>query len=104
METAYSILMFIFGGVLFLYGLLCYKKKDYHLLPYRGRTAPKGWNTKAHVEKVGKIVMMIAAAPILSAIAGLIWPETIVPFIVLIVAFVALIWVGVKKIYYKDEK
>lgn len=98
MEYAYSILMFIFAGLLILYGLLLVRTGNYHYLPYRGRTAAKGWDTKAHVRLVGKIVMLAACAPLLSGIVGLIihpddspWPV----LVVLILAGAAAIWLGV---------
>ena len=62
----YSILMFIFAGVLVLYGLLCIRTGDPNLLSLRGRKAAK--RTREHVRNVGKTVVLVACAPLLSGI------------------------------------
>ena len=89
MEYAYSILMFIFAALLFLYGFLLFRTGNYHYLPIRGRTAAKNWSSKEHVRLVGKIVMLVGCAPLLSGIVGLIIPPDRTPWPVLIVLIVS---------------
>ena len=91
--------MFILAGLLALYGFVCFRTGDPDILPYRGRTASKGWKTANHVKTVGKIVMLVACAPILSGIIGLIITPETSPWPVLgtlIGGIVAAIIVGVK--------
>lgn len=99
MEYAYSILMFVFAAALLLYGLLLFRTGNYRFLPYRGRTAAKNWSSKDYVRLVGKIVMLVGCAPLLSGITGLIAPPDTTPWpvlIVLIAGTAGAIWLGVR--------
>ena len=87
-ETGYAILMFVFGGLLLLYSLVLMKRQNYHDLPYRGRTAAKGWNTKEHVRKIGVIVFCMSFAPILSAVCALLFEPMLIAIIVLFAGFI----------------
>ncbi|MBQ6021010.1 MAG: hypothetical protein IJL26_12630 [Clostridia bacterium] len=100
MEHAYSILMFIFAGALFLYGLLMFATKDINLIPYRRRYAAKMSDKKLYVRQLGKIVMLTALSPAISAAVGLlplgetVWPEAVA----LLGSMVLFLWIGTKMI------
>ena len=99
MEHAYSILMFIFAGALFLYGLLMFATKSVSLIP-RYRYAAKMKDEKLYVRQLGKIVMLVALSPAVSACVGLLpLGESVLPELLsLIGCFVLTIWIGTKMI------
>ncbi len=100
MEHAYSILMFIFAGALFLYGLLMFATKSISLIPYNRRYSAKMSDEKLYVRQVGKIVMLVALSPAISAGVGLlplgetVWPE----LVSLIAGMVLFLWIGTRMI------
>ncbi|MBQ6163030.1 MAG: hypothetical protein IJK23_01010 [Clostridia bacterium] len=100
MEHAYSILMFIFAGALLLYGLLMFITKDINLIPYHRRYSAKMSNKKLYVRQLGKIVMLTALSPAISAAVGLLplgermWPA----FVALIGSMILFLWIGTKMI------
>ena len=87
MTYAYSIIICILGGLLLTYGLLCIRTGNPELLPYRKKTAEREWKINNHVRSVGKIVVLTAAAPFISAIIGLFVPPSVSPWPVLISLF-----------------
>ena len=100
MEHAYSTLMFIFAGMLFLYGLLMFVTKSINLIPYHRRYSAKMSDEKLYVRQLGKIVMLVALSPAVSACVGLLpLGESVLPELLsLIGCFVLTIWIGTKMI------
>ncbi len=86
--------MGIFAGGILFYALLMAITKDYDMLPYRARVSVKPKNPKKYMTQLSKVVALVALSPALSALVGL-WNQ-IVAFIVLPVAFVALITIGIR--------
>ena len=71
MEHGSSILMFIFAGALLLYAGLMAVTKDYNLLPLRARVSVKPKDKKAYTFQLAKVIALVAAAPALGGLAGL---------------------------------
>ena len=94
MEYGLSILMFIFSAAILLYAGLMAWTKDYKILPFRARVSVKPKNPKRYMTQFAKVTALVAAAPLLSGLVGL-W-NLLAALIVLIVGFVAFIWIGTK--------
>lgn len=94
MEYGFSILMFIFSAAILLYAGLMAWTKDYKILPFRARVSVKPKNPKRYMTQFAKVTALVAAAPLLSGLVGL-W-NLLAALIVLIVGFVAFIWIGTK--------
>lgn len=87
MEYAYSILMGIFGTLILLYGLIVFLSGDIELVP-------KNWSSKISDKKLyarqfGKVIMLVATAPILSAIVALFSSFMMIPAIIVLVGGIA---------------
>ena len=84
--------MGIFAAALLLYAGLMAWTKDYKLVPFRARVSVKPKNVKAYMTGLAKVVALVAAAPVLSALLGL-W-NMIAALIVLIAGTAVLLWIG----------
>ena len=94
MEYGYSILMFCFAVMLFLYSKLLAWTKDVNLLPRRAMIKNC---SKEYVVRLAKVVSMVSIAPAVSAVVGL-FTQNVFPILTsLIFSFVAFIWIGVKR-------
>ncbi len=94
MESAFSILMFIFSAALLLYAGLMAITKDYNLLPYRSRVSVKPKNPKKYMVQLAKIVALMAAMIAVGAAIAL-W-NAAAGAIVIVVGVVAALWCGTK--------
>ncbi len=94
MESAFSILMFIFSAALLLYAGLMAITKDYNLLPYRSRVSVKPKNPKKYMVQLAKIVALVAAMIAVGAAIAL-W-NAAAGAIVIVVGVVAALWCGTK--------
>ena len=81
--SGYSILMFIFGILIIIFGIYVYTGHDDLL----GRGYYKK-ESKQYLKYLGKTIMLIGLSPIISAIISLIVGDSIIPIIVLIVLIV----------------
>lgn len=94
MESAFSILMFIFSAALLLYAGLMAITKDYNLLPYRSRVSVKPKNPKKYMVQLAKIVALVAAMIAVGAAIAL-W-NAAAGAVVMAVGVVAALWCGTK--------
>ena len=94
MEHIYSIIMAIFAAALLLYAGLMALTKDYKMIPYRSRQSVKPKDPKKYAFQLSKVLALVAAAPAVSALAGLF--NVLVAVILLFVGIVAAIWLGTK--------
>ena len=101
MEQGFSILMFIFAGVLLLYAGLMALIKDYKMLPYRARQSVKPKNPKKYMVQLAKIVALVAAM-IAAGAAVALWNGA-VGAVVMVVGVVAALWCGTKIIKKAEE-
>lgn len=96
MEKAYAILMFSFAVALFLYALAVLAGGTGLIMRYN---YAKVDDPKKYVKQFSKVLMLVSAAPALSALFSLVFPEkTFIAFILLLVGVVAAITIGVRKI------
>ena len=100
MENGFSILMLIFAGVLFLYGLLMILIRDYRMVPFRARVSVRPKNPKKYTARLGIVILLVALAVALGAAVAF-W-KMWVGGIVMIVGVVGAIWIGAVKIV-KEE-
>lgn len=84
MEHAYSVLMGIFATLLFLYGLLVTLTKDDKLI-FRSYAA-KMTDKKLYAKQFGKVIMIVATAPALSAFVALFGEKFIIPALIVLIA------------------
>ena len=106
MENVYSTVMFILAGALLFYALLL-QTGDVGLIPYRTRHSLPKSGTKAHIRLIGRILAVVAAAPLLSGVVGLFTdPEvTVIPQILLpLIGFPFFIWLGIRLFYQKKNE
>lgn len=96
MEYGFSILMFIFAGVLLLYAALMALTKDYRMLPYRSRQSVKPKNPKKYMVQLAKIVALTALAVAAGAAVAL-W-SLAAGAAVMVAGVVAALWLGTKLI------
>lgn len=94
MEYGFSILMFIFSGILLLYAGLMALTKNYDMLPVRARVSVEPKDKRAYAVQLAKVIALVAAAPALGGLVGL-W-NILAGVIVLIGSSVFLIWLGTK--------
>ena len=99
MKYGFSIIMFCFSGAILLYAGIMGATKDIKMLYWRHRYSAKMNDKKAYAVMVAKILAITAAAPLLGGLVGLISP--LIGGIVLVVSFIASIWLGVKLFYYE---
>ena len=88
----FSIIMFCFSGAILLYAGIMGLTGDSSMLCKQW--ALKTDDKKAYARKVAKILALTALAPALAGVAGLF--STMAGLIMLVVGFVAFIWLGVK--------
>lgn len=102
MEYAYSILMFIFGAAIFLYGLLVMLTRDHKLI--MRHWAAKMTDPKLYARQFGKVLMIVSTAPLVSGLVALIGEKLMIPaVIVLIGGVIGGIVIGIR-IMPKDEE
>lgn len=94
MEQGFSILMFFFAVILFLYALIMMIKKDYRMLPVRARISVKPKHPEQYTIQFSKVIMLCALAIALGAAIAL-W-NMLFGVIVLIAGLVLVIWIGTK--------
>ena len=83
MEYGYSILMGIFAGVLFLYGLTTFLSGD--ILLVARNWAAKISDKKRYARQFGKVIMIISTAPLLSALLALFGSFMIIPAVIVLI-------------------
>ena len=83
MEYGYSILMGIFAGVLFLYGLITFLSGD--ILLVARNWAAKISDKKRYARQFGKVIMIISTAPLLSALLALFGSFMIIPAVIVLI-------------------
>ncbi len=95
MEYAYSVLMFIFGGVLFIYALIISTgETDLIARKYSAKID----NPKEYAKRFSKLLMLVSVSPFVSGIVGLIIKRnTIIPLLTLLIIFIVTIRIGIKK-------
>ena len=94
MEQGFSILMFIFAGVILLYAALMALTKDYNMLPYRARNSVKPKNPKAYMVELAKIVALTGVAIAVGAAVAL-W-NPMFGAVVMIAGVILALWAGTK--------
>ena len=100
MEYVFTHITTIFGVMLILYGFVLLISGDVRELPYRRRYAAKMKNKQAYVRQIGKFVLVIGSAFLLSGAVGFISQNYTAAAIVLVVALVAAIVFCVKTFKY----
>ena len=96
METAYSIFMFCFALLLLLYAVAVALSKSTALIPRMDRVKVK--NPKRYAWQFAKTMAIVALAPAISAVAGLLWGPG-QGLIALFPAMAVCIWLGVRYSY-----
>ena len=96
MEQGFSVLMFIFAGLILLYAALMAITKDYNMLPVRARVSVKPKDPKKYMVQLSKIVALVALAIALGAAVAL-WNPA-VGGIVMIAGVIAVLWAGTRMI------
>ena len=95
MDKAYSILMWVFSGGLFLYALVLFIFKDTELIPKSDKA--KITDKKTYAKQFAKVIALVALAPMLSGIVGFLGGFFMIPaVIVLIGGVIAAIIIGIK--------
>ena len=94
MEHGFSVLMFIFAGLLLLYAAVMAVTKDYRMLPYRARNSVKPKHPEKYMVQLAKIVALAAVAIGLGAAVAL-WNAG-VGAVVMVVGVIAALWLGTK--------
>ena len=97
MEYGFSVLMFCFSGAILLYaGLLAVAKHGLrYMLPRRYTISAKMGNPVRYARRVAKILVLCAAAPLLSGLVGL-TGKTLLAGIVFVAALTGAVWLGVR--------
>ena len=90
MEHAFSILMLIFAGAIFIYAGLTALAKEL-IMPRRYKQSAKMPDKKKYAVQFAKIMALVACAPLLSGVVGL-FAGDMVGAIVLGVTLIAAIW------------
>ena len=89
----FAILMFVFSGVLLLYAVgLVLGDTDLIQRPW----AAKMGDRKAYARRLGKIVALVALAPLASGLVSLLAGETVFPGLVLVGSLILSIPLGVR--------
>ena len=96
MDHGFSILMFIFAGVLFLYAMLLAITRDYKMLPYRAQVPVKPKNPKEYTLQLAKVIALVSLAVAIGAAVAL-WNQ-LIGAIVILAGVIAAIWAGTKMV------
>lgn len=88
--NGYAVLMFIFGLLIFIYGLDVYFAKNPLIPRYYGKSI-----SKKYKQYVGKILMVVAISPVLSGIVSY-TDNFLLTISVLIVSFIFLLVLTIK--------
>ena len=102
MEHAFSILMFCFAGMLFLYGFILYRTRNIGLVPKSG--AVKIRDKAEYVKQIGKIVMITSLAPFTSGLIAWNGQHFWYAMALLVAGFVICIREGVKIMQEAENK
>lgn len=97
MESAYSILMFCFAGLLLLYALLL--AKDEKLIPRD--YAAKMEDKKRYARRLAGLLAIVALGPVFSGLAGL-FTTPGQALLVLLVDLPLLIWLGIRLLFREE--
>lgn len=89
----YAILMIIFSGALMLYAACLYISGDHHMIVRN--YAVKMKNKKIYARQLGKVIGLVALAPLLGGLTSLV-AGGIYPVLVMIVSFIILIRLGIR--------
>ena len=87
MEYGYSILMGIFAGIMFLYGLFIFLSGDISLVPKNW--AAKISDEKRYAKQFGKVIMIISTAPFFSALLALFGSYMMIPSVIVLISGIA---------------
>ena len=90
MEHAFSILMLIFSGAIFIYSGITALTKDL-ILPRRYKQSAKMPDKKKYAVQFAKIMAVVGCSPLLSGVVGLFAGDA-VSAIILGVTLIAAIW------------
>ena len=90
MEHAFSILMLIFAGAIFIYAGLTALTKEL-IMPQRYKQSAKMPDKKKYAVQFAKIMALVACAPLLSGAVGLFTGDAVAA-IILCVTLIAAIW------------
>lgn len=86
--------MLIFGICIFLIGIYVYTGHYSQILFARSHMKNPG---KEYLKYLGKIIMLVSTAPMISAIAALFLPEnSLIPMLILVILFEIQMYLGVK--------
>ena len=88
----YAILMIIFSGALMLYAACLYISGDHHMIVRN--YAVKMKNKKIYARQMGKVIGLVALAPLLGGLTSLV-AGGIYPVLVMIVSFIIFIRLGI---------
>ena len=94
MESGFSILMFIFAALLFLYAVIMAVTKNYGLLPFKATVSVKPKHPEQYTVQLAKAIMLCAMAIAVGAAIAL-W-NMLVGAIAIIVGMIFAIWIGTK--------
>lgn len=95
----YSVLMLIFGICIFLIGIYVYTGHYSQILFARSHMKNPG---KEYLKYLGKIILLVSTAPIISAISGFFLSEnSFIPMLILVILFEVEMYLGVK--YFKKQ-
>ena len=87
-------LMLIFGICIFLIGIYVYTGHYSQILFARSHMKNPG---KEYLKYLGKIIMLVSTAPMISAITALFLPEnSLIPMLILVILFEIQMYLGVK--------
>ena len=97
MEYGFSILMFCFAAALLLYAgaLAAEKRRPDLLIPRHHVNAAKMGDPIKYARRIAKIVVLCAAAPLLTGIVGL-FASPLIAGAVFVVTLILAIWLGVR--------
>ena len=90
MEHPFSILMLFFSGALFIYAGLTALTKDL-ILPRRYKQSAKMPDKKKYAVQFAKIIALVACAPLVSGLIGLLAGDAVAAIIVCVL-LIAAIW------------
>ena len=93
MESAFSILMFIFSGALLLYAWMV---SVFGVTLIRRHWAVKMRDKKAYARGFAKVLALTALAPAASGVVALLVPSVFLVMLTLIVGIIGAIWIGLR--------
>ena len=94
MDNGFSVLMFIFSGLILLYAAIMAITKDYNMLPFRARVSVKPKNPKAYAFQLSKVIALVAVVPALAGLAA--YVHALLAVAVFVLGLVVTLWIGTK--------